>query len=144
MKAMRALFLILALLSGVASAATFTISSSVYPTGQRDIGIPVGVMASDTMVEAQFTRENWPTCEGSPGFPCNVMEGGVYVSVNGGPQQLRCSFTAEGGDVFLRNGALMTFSGVQCDLPPGTVRTVSINLKTNLQLSTAVTVSTKP
>lgn len=128
----------------VASAATFTISSSVYPTGQRDIGIPVGVLDSDTMVEARFTRESWPTCEGSPGFPCNVVEGGVYVSVNGGPQQLRCSFTAEGGDVFLRNGTLATFSGVQCDLPPGTLRTVSISLKTNFQLPTSITVATSP
>lgn len=126
------------------NAATFTMSSSVYPAGQRDIGIPVGVLDTDTEVEAQFTRENWPTCEGTPGSPCNVMEGRVYVSVNGGQQQLWCAFATEGGDVIDKNGQLKTFSGVTCTLPPGTLRTVTINMSNTLTLSTAMTVTTRP
>lgn len=132
---------VLWLLVSVASAATFTVSSSVYQPGTRDVGIPVGVLDSDTLVRGSFSRESWPTCEGSP---CNVMEGAVYASVNGGPNQQLCGFAAEGGDVFDRHGNLYTESYVECSLPPGTARTVTVVLTNTVQLRTAMTVTTSP
>lgn len=125
------------------SAATFTVSSTVYQPGTRDVGIPAGVLDTDTQVKAAFTRESWPTCEGPP-TPCNVMEGKIYVSVNGGPQQFRCSFSAEGGDIFNRLGVLITVSSVECSLPSGTMRAVTVVLTNTVPLSTAMTVETKP
>lgn len=108
--------LIAALLLFVAlplSAATFTVSSSVYQPGTRDVGIPVGVLDTDT-------------------------------SVNGGPNQQLCGFAAEGGDVFDRHGNLYTESYVECSLPPGTARTVTVVLTNTVQLRTAMTVTTSP
>lgn len=122
-------------------AATFTVSSTVYQPGTRDVGIPAGVADTDTTVRGSFSRENWPTCEGSP---CNVMAGAVYASVNGGPNQQLCAFTAEGGDFFDRHGNLVTESWVECSLPPGIARTVTVVLTNTVQLRTAMTVTTKP
>ena len=129
------------LLVSAATAATFTVSSTTYLVGMRDVGIPSGVVDSDTTVRASFSRENWPTCEGAP---CNVMSGAVYASVNGGPEQFLCGFTAEGGDQFDRHGVLATESAVECSLPPGTLRTVTVVLSNTVTLTTAMTVTTKP
>lgn len=135
---------VLWLLVTVASAATFTVSSTTYVVGVRDVGIPTGVLDTDTLVRATFTREAWPTCEGTPGNPCNVMEGAVYASVNGGPNQQLCTFATEGGDILNRHGNLITESYVECSLPPGTLRTVTVVLTNTVQLRTAMTVTTKP
>lgn len=137
----RAIAFVLCLLPALVQAATFTVSSTVYQPGTRDVGIPVGVLDSDTLVRGAFSRENWPTCEGSP---CNVMEGAVYASVNGGPSQQLCAFTAEGGDFFDRHGNLVTESYVECSLPTGTLRAVTVVLTNTVQLRTAMTVTTKP
>lgn len=71
------------------------------------------------------------------------MDGRVYVSIDGGPPQYRCGFTTQGGDVFYLDGTLATYSSVGCSIPPGTVRTVTITMQNNLQLSTSVTVITQ-
>lgn len=139
MRAMRALLLVLALLPGALSAATITVSSTPYLPGVRDIGLAAVVADTDTHVEARFSRENWPTCEGSP---CTVVRGWVYATVNGGPAQLLCGVGAEGGDVFRRNGSLATHSTIKCNLPPGILRTVTVVLENTLQLNTAITVIT--
>lgn len=141
---MRAVFALLCLFPFFSNAATFTVSSTVYQPGTRDVGIPVGVLDTDTTVRGAFSREAWPTCEGTPGNPCNVMEGAVYASVNGGPNQQLCAFAAEGGDIINRHGNLITESYVECSLPPGTLRTVTVVLTNTVQLRTAMTVTTKP
>lgn len=127
------------LLASVADAATITVSSITYLPGTRDLGLAAVVADADTHVEARFSRENWPTCEGSP---CNVVRGWVYATVNGGAAQLLCGFAAEGGDVFLRNGTLATHSSVKCNLPPGILRTVTVVLENTLQLNTSITIIT--
>lgn len=136
---MRYLFgAVLWLFVSVASAATFTVSSSVYPVGTRDIGLAAVVLPTDSWVEARFSRENWPSVESGI-----VMEGSVYVSVDGGPPQLRCSFSTQGGDIFFVDGTLSTYSSVGCSIPPGNVRSVTVTMRNNAQLSTAVTVVTQ-
>lgn len=127
------------LLASVADAATITVSSITYLPGTRDLGLAAVVADADTHVEARFSRESWPTCEGSP---CNVVRGWVYATVNGGAAQLLCGFAAEGGDVFLRNGTLATHSSVKCNLPPGILRTVTVVLENTLQLNTSITIIT--
>lgn len=129
---------VLWLLVAAASAATFTVSSSVYPSGARDIGLSAVVLPTDTWVEARFSREAWPTSESGI-----VIDGRIYVSIDGGPPQYRCGFTAQGGDIFYVNGTLSTYSSVGCSIPSGTVRTVTITMQNSLQLSTAVTVITQ-
>lgn len=127
------------LLVSAATAATITVSSITYLPGVRDLGLAAVVADTDTHVEARYSRESWPTCEGSP---CNVVRGWVYATVNGGPAQLLCGFAAEGGDVFYRNGTLATYSSVKCNLPPGILRTVTVVLENTLQLNTAITIIT--
>lgn len=122
--------------------AVFTVSSTLYNPGSRDISIPVGVLDSDTTVKASFSRENWPICEGTPGNPCSVIEVAVYASVNGGPLQNLCGFRTEGGDILNRSGNLITESSIECSLPPGTLRTVIIAMTNSVPLQTAMTITT--
>lgn len=126
------------------NAATYIAPSAEYTPSVRDIGLPVGVLDTDTDVRASFTRENWPVCsENEPGENyCNVMEGEVYASVNGGPQQFLCGFKAEGGNLIDRHGNPKTKSFVACSLPPGTLRVVTVSMKNKSTLRTAVTIET--
>lgn len=136
---MRLLLVVLALLCGAANAATITVSSAPYLPGTRDLGLAAVVADTDTHVEARFSRENWPTCEGSP---CEVVRGWIYGTVNGGSAQLLCGVAAEGGDLFYRNGTLATHTTIKCNLPPGILRTVTVVLENTLQLNTAITIIT--
>lgn len=129
---------VLWLLVSAASAATFTVSSSVYPAGSRDIGLAAVVLTTDTWVEARFSRESWPSSESGI-----VIDGRIYASIDGGPPQYICGFTAQGGDIFYVDGTLSTYSHVGCSIPPGTTRTVTVSMQNNLQLSTALTVITQ-
>lgn len=131
----------LLMLPAISPAAQFIVSSTVYQAGTRDVGIPVGVADTDTVVRGAFSRENWPQCDGAP---CDVMQGAVYASVNGGPNQFICGFTAQGGDALDLRGNLITESWVECSLPVGTKRTVTLVLTNTVPLRTAMTVATKP
>lgn len=132
------------LFASFVNAATYLAPSAEYIPGTRDIGLPVGVLDTDVDVRATFTRESWPVCsEPEPGQTyCNVIEGAIYVSVNGGPQQMRCGFTAVGGNLIDRHGNPVNASSISCSLPPGILRTVTVTMTNKLTLRTAMTIET--
>ena len=121
----------LLLFSVTTNAARFDVSSTAYQAGLRDISV-ANIVTTETRVTIEFTRDNWPVTGGE------LLQVGVYVSVRGGPFELICGMSTDGGDVINRDGSVATKSTASCSLPSGTVRLVNIRMRNTAPINTSI------